>query len=159
MIRVPLVRLIDPEGEQLGIVPVEEAMAKAAGASMDLVEVAPNSDPPVCRIMDYGKYKYQQAKKSQEAKRRQQQTQVKEIKMRPKIADHDFQTKMKKVFYFLEEKNRVKITVQFRGREIAYSDSGRALLARVAEDVAELAQVEGTPKLEGRFMTMILAPR
>ncbi len=159
LIRVPLVRLIDSAGEQLGIVSIEDALRKAADASMDLVEVAPNSDPPVCRIMDYGKYKYQQAKKAQEAKKKQSQTQVKEIKMRPKIADHDFSFKMKKVLTFLQDKDRVKVTVQFRGREIAYSESGRELLRRVAKEAQELGQVEGTPKLEGRFMIMILAPK
>jgi translation initiation factor IF-3 len=159
LIRVPLVRLIDSAGEQLGIVSIEDALNKAAEAGMDLVEVAPNSDPPVCRIMDYGKYKYQQAKKAQEAKKKQSQTQVKEIKMRPKIADHDFSFKMKKILSFLEDKDRVKVTVQFRGREIAYADSGRELLRRVAEEVQEVGQVEGTPKLEGRFMIMILAPK
>lgn len=159
LIRVPLVRLIDSAGEQLGIVSIEDALRKAAEATMDLVEVAPNSDPPVCRIMDYGKYKYQQAKKAQEAKKKQSQTQVKEIKMRPKIADHDFSFKMKKVLTFLADKDRVKVTVQFRGREIAYAESGRALLRRVAEEAQEIGQVEGTPKLEGRFMIMILAPK
>ena len=159
LIRVPLVRLIDSAGEQLGIVSIEDALRKATEASMDLVEVAPNSDPPVCRIMDYGKYKYQQAKKAQEAKKKQSQTQVKEIKMRPKIADHDFSFKMKKVLSFLEDKDRVKVTVQFRGREIAYAESGRELLRRVAEEAQEVGQVEGTPKLEGRFMIMILAPK
>lgn len=159
LIRVPLVRLIDSAGEQLGIVSIEDALRKAADAGMDLVEVAPNSDPPVCRIMDYGKYKYQQAKKAQEAKKKQSQTQVKEIKMRPKIADHDFSFKMKKILSFLEDKDRVKVTVQFRGREIAYAESGRELLRRVAEEAQEVGQVEGTPKLEGRFMIMILAPK
>ena len=159
LIRVPLVRLIDSTGEQLGIVSIEDALRKAADAGMDLVEVAPNSDPPVCRIMDYGKYKYQQAKKAQEAKKKQSQTQVKEIKMRPKIADHDFSFKMKKILSFLEDKDRVKVTVQFRGREIAYAESGRELLRRVAEEAKEVGQVEGTPKLEGRFMIMILAPK
>jgi len=158
-IRAPLVRLVDAEGQQVGIVPIEQARRTAADAGMDLVEVAPNADPPVCRIMDYGKYKYQQAKKAQEAKRRQVQTQLKEIKMRPKIADHDFSFKMRKILDFLRDHNRVKVTVQFRGREIAYTDSGRQLLARVAQEAAELGQVEGTPKLEGRFMTMILAPK
>lgn len=158
-IRAPLVRLIDADGQQVGIVPIEEALRTAADAGMDLVEVAPNADPPVCRIMDYGKYKYQQAKKAQEAKRRQVQTQLKEIKMRPKIADHDFSFKMRKILDFLRDHNRVKVTVQFRGREITYTDSGRQLLARVAQEAAEVGQVEGTPKLEGRFMTMILAPK
>ena len=152
-------RLIDAEGQQLGIVTVEEALKVAAAASQDLVEVAPQAEPPVCRVMDYGKYKYQQAKKLQEGKRKQAQTQLKEIKFRPKIEDHDFAFKMRNVKRFLEEHNRVKITVQFRGREIAYTDAGRRLLERVAEDVAELANVDGNPSLEGRFMIMILAPK
>lgn len=154
-----MVRLIAEDGEQLGIVQIDEARRVATEAGLDLVEVAPNAEPPVCRVMDYGKYKYQQAKKAQEAKKKQSQTQLKEIKMRPKIEDHDFGVKMNKVLSFLEERNKVKVTVQFRGREIAYTDAGRRLLLRVAEEVGEVAQVEGTPKLEGRFMTMMLAPK
>lgn len=159
MIRVPLVRLIDAEGGQVGIVPIEEAQRNAADSGLDLVEVAPNAEPPVCRVMDYGKYKYQQAKKLQEAKKKQVQTQLKEIKMRPRIDDHDFNFKMKKVFKFLEERNRVKVTVQFRGREIAYTNLGRDLLQRVVEEVGDTAMVAGTPKMEGRFLTMVLAPK
>ena len=158
MVRAPFVRLIDGEGNQVGIVPNEEAQRIATEAALDLVEVAPSADPPVCRVMDYGKFKYQQAKKLQEAKKKQVQTQVKEIKFRPKIEDHDFNFKLKKVLKFLGERNRVKVTVQFRGREIAYSNLGRDLLKRVVEEVGEEGTVVGTPKLEGRFMTMVLAP-
>ena len=158
-IRAPLVRYIDSEGKQVGIVPLEQALKSAGDAGLDLVEVAPDADPPVCRAMDYGKFKYQQAKKAQEAKRKQSQTQVKEIKMRPKIADHDFSFKMRKILDFLGERNRVKVTVRFRGREIAFAEFGRDLLRRVAEEAAEAGTVEGTPKMEGRQMTMILAPK
>jgi translation initiation factor IF-3 len=159
LIRAPLVRLIDDEGGQVGIVTIEEALKVASEAGLDLVEVAPNADPPVCRVMDYGKYKYQQAKKLQEAKKKQVQVQLKEIKFRPKIADHDFNFKLAKILGFLEERNRVKVTVQFRGREIAYTEAGRRLLTRVVEEVGEAGIVVGTPKMEGRIMTMVLAPK
>jgi translation initiation factor IF-3 len=159
MIKSPMVRLISADGEQAGIVSIEDARRSAHDAGLDLVEVAPNADPPVCRVMDYGKYKYQQAKKAQEGKKKQAQTQVKEMKFRPKIADHDFNFKMRKVLTFLEERNRVKVSVQFRGREIAYKDAGRQLLDRVAQEAEELAVVVAMPKMEGRFMTMVLAPR
>ncbi len=159
MIRVPLVRLIGADAEQVGIVPIDQALRLAAEAGLDLVEVAPNGEPPVCRIMDYGKFKFQQAKKAQEAKKKQTQTQVKEVKLRPKIEAHDLSVKLRNVIRFLEERNRVKITVQFRGREIAYSEAGRKLLERVSAEVGELAVVEGTPKMEGRFLSMILAPK
>ncbi len=159
MIRVPLVRLIGADAEQVGIVPIDQALRLAAEAGLDLVEVAPNGEPPVCRIMDYGKFKFQQAKKAQEAKKKQTQTQVKEVKLRPKIEAHDLSVKMRNVIRFLEERNRVKITVQFRGREIAYAEAGRKLLERVTAEVGELAVVEGTPKMEGRFLSMILAPK
>ena len=158
LVKSPFVRLIDGEGNQVGVVPINEAQRIAAEAALDLVEVAPNADPPVCRVMDYGKFKYQQAKKQQEAKKKQVQTQIKEIKLRPKIEDHDFSFKMKKVLKFLGERNRVKVTVQFRGREIAYANLGRDLLSRVVQEVGEEGTVVGTPKLEGRFLTMVLAP-
>ena len=154
-----MVRLIGADGSQLGIVPVDEARRTALEASMDLVEVAPNADPPVCRVMDYGKFKYQQAKKAQEAKKKQVQTQLKEIKFRPKIADHDFNFKVRKIQAFLEERNRVKVTVQFRGREIAYTEQGRELLHRVVEILGDEATVVSMPKQEGRFMTMVVAPK
>jgi translation initiation factor IF-3 len=159
LIRVPLVRLVDAEGEQVGIVAIDQALQLAAEAGLDLVEVAPNAEPPVCRIMDYGKYKFQQAKKAQEAKKKQTQTQVKEIKMRPKIEDHDFGFKLRNIIKFLEEHDRVKVTVQFRGREIAYADAGRRLLERVIQEVGELGTVEGSPKMEGRFLSVFIAPK
>lgn len=153
------VRLIDAEGEQVGIIPTDQAMEMAASAGLDLVEVASVADPPVCRIMDYGKFKYQQAKKAHEAKKKQVQVLLKEVKLRPKIEEHDFSFKLKNIIRFLEERNRVKVTVQFRGREIAYADAGRKLLERVIEEVGEYGTVEGSPKLEGRFMLMVLAPK
>ena len=159
LIRVPLVRLVGADGEQVGIVPIEQALRQAAEAGLDLVEVAASADPPVCRIMDYGKFKFQQAKKAQEAKKKQTQTQVKEIKLRPKIEAHDLAVKMRNVLRFLEEHNRVKVTVQFRGREIAYAEAGRRLLERVTVEVGDLAVVEGTPKMEGRFLSIFLAPK
>jgi translation initiation factor IF-3 len=158
-INAPSVRLIGADGEQIGIVSVTQAMDLAAQASLDLVEVASQATPPVCRIMDYAKFKYQQAKKAQEARKKQTHTLIKEVKLRPKIEEHDFAFKMKNIVRFLQERNRVKVTVQFRGREIAYADSGRKLLERVADEVAELGAVEGAPKLEGRFMLMVLAPK
>lgn len=154
-----MVRLVDAEGGQVGIVPIEQALSLAAEAGLDLVEVAANADPPVCRIMDYGKYKFQQAKKAQEAKKKQAQTQVKEIKLRPKIEDHDFGFKMRNALRFLEEHNRVKVTVQFRGREIAHTEAGRKLLDRVVAEAAEVGVVDGTPKMEGRFLSVFIAPK
>lgn len=158
-IRVPIVRLVDAEGGQVGMVPIEQALSLAAESGLDLVEVAANADPPVCRIMDYGKYKFMQAKKTQEAKKKQAQTQVKEIKLRPKIENHDFGFKMRNVLRFLEEHCRVKVTVQFRGREIAYTDAGRKLLDRVVAEAAEVGVVDGTPKMEGRFLSIFIAPK
>lgn len=154
-----MVRLIGDGGEQLGIVPIEEARQLAADAAMDLVEVAANADPPVVRVMDYGKYKYQQSKKAQEGKKKQAQTQVKEIKFRPKIEDHDFGFKLRKILDFLGERNRVKVTVRFRGREIAYMDAGFKLLDRVAEEIGEAGQVDRPAVKEGRTLTMYLAPK
>jgi translation initiation factor IF-3 len=153
------VRLIDALGQQVGIVPIDQAREMAAAANLDLVEVAAGADPPVCRIMDYGKFKYQQAKKAHEVKRRQTQIALKEVKLRPKIEEHDFTFKLKNILRFLEERNRVKVTVQFRGREIAYAESGRKLLERVIDEVNEAAIIEGAPKMEGRLMMMLLAPK
>ncbi|MCB2185874.1 MAG: translation initiation factor IF-3 [Deltaproteobacteria bacterium] len=158
-IRVPLVRLVNDEGEQVGIVSIDEALRVAGEAGLDLVEVAPGAEPPVCRVMDYGKFKYEQAKKAQEAKRKQSLTQLKEVKLRPKIEDHDLDTKMRNARRFLEERDRVKVTVQFRGREIAYTELGVRLLERVAKVLEDIAMVEGSPKLEGRLMHMILMPK
>jgi translation initiation factor IF-3 len=158
-IRSPVIRLVDAEGEQVGVVTLEQALANAVEAGLDLVEVAPNADPPVCRVMDYGKYKYQLAKKAQEAKKRQSFTQVKEIKMRPKIEDHDFGFKLRNAKKFLGERNRVKVTVQFRGREIAYTNLGAELLQRVIAELAEVGQPDGPPSMEGRFMHVFISPK
>ena len=153
------VRLIDAAGEQVGITPIDQALDMATQAGLDLVEVAAQADPPVCRIMDYGKFKYQQTKKAHEAKRKQAQVLLKEVKLRPNIGEHDFNFKLENITRFLQERNRVKVTVQFRGREIAYAESGRKLLERVASEVSEVGTVEGVPKMEGRFMLMVLAPK
>jgi translation initiation factor IF-3 len=158
-IRTSQVRLIGVDGSQLGIVSLAEALARAGEEKLDLVEVAPKATPPVCRIMDYGKYKYQQSKKSQEAKKRQSLTQVKEVKIRPKTEEHDYQFKLRHIKRFLSEKNKAKVTIMFRGREITYSDLGLKMLERIVTETEDLALVEQQPKLEGRNMVMVLAPR
>jgi translation initiation factor IF-3 len=143
----------------LGIVPLEEALARAEAEKLDLVEVAPKASPPVCRIMDYGKYKYMQAKKLQEAKKKQTTIQIKEVKIRPKTEEHDYQFKLRHIKRFLSEKNKAKVTIMFRGREIAHSELGLKVLERIMADIEEEGIVEQAPKLEGRNMIMILAPR
>ena len=143
----------------MGIVPLEEALARAAEEKLDLVEVAPKASPPVCRIMDYGKYKYMQAKKLQEAKKKQTTIQIKEVKIRPKTEEHDYQFKLRHIKRFLSEKNKAKVTIMFRGREIAHSELGMKVLERIIADIEEEGIVEQAPKLEGRNMIMILAPR
>jgi len=158
-IRAPQIRLIGEDGTQLGIVPLEEALARAAEEKLDLVEVAPKASPPVCKIMDYGKYKYLQAKKSQEAKKKQTTIQVKEVKIRPKTEEHDYQFKLRHIKRFLSEKNKAKVTIMFRGREIAHAELGMKVLERIIADIEEEGIVEQSPKLEGRNMIMILAPR
>jgi translation initiation factor IF-3 len=158
-VRAPEVRLIGPDGEQIGIMPIREALAQAAEAHLDLVEVAPQANPPVCRIMDYGKFKYQQSKKQQEARRRQTTIQVKEIKVRPKIEEHDMSFKLKNSRRFLSEGDKVKISVIFRGREIAHTDRGLKILAQMAETLADVGTVEQAPRLEGRSMSMIVSPK
>ena len=158
-IRAPEVRLIGPDGEQIGIMPIREALAQAAEAHLDLVEVAPQANPPVCRIMDYGKFKYQQSKKQQEARRRQTTIQIKEIKVRPKIEEHDMGFKLKNSRRFLSEGDKVKISVIFRGREIAHTDRGLKILAQMAEALVDVGTVEQTPRLEGRSMSMIVSPK
>jgi len=158
-IKAPEVRLIAPDGSQVGIVSLKEALEYAAAAHLDLVEVAPQATPPVCRVMDYGKYKYQQAKKLQEARRRATTIQVKEIKIRPKIEEHDMAFKLKSVRRFLADRDKAKITMIFRGREMAHQDRGYAILQRIAEDLADVAVVEQPPKQEGRTLSMILAPK
>jgi translation initiation factor IF-3 len=158
-IRVPRVQLIDEEGKNRGIVPIGEALAAAEEAGLDLVEIAPNADPPVCKILDLGKLKYQTQKKAAEARKNQKTIEIKEIKMRPNIDTHDYQVKMKAVRRFFEEGDKVKLTLRFRGREMAHLELGMELLNRVREELSEIAKVEAEPKLEGRQMMMVLAPR
>ena len=158
-IRVPEVRLIGADGQQVGVMPTKEALAQAAEAHLDLVEVAPQASPPVCRIMDYGKFKYQQSKKQQEARRKATTIQVKEIKVRPKIEEHDMGFKLKNTRRFLSDGDKVKISVIFRGREIAHTDRGFRILAQMAEALADVGNVEQNPKLEGRNLSMIVSPK
>jgi len=151
--------LIQADGEQVGIVPIDEALDVAKKAGLDLVEVAPNADPPVCRIMDYGKFKYQASKKGQETKKKSRTIQLKEVRMRPRTEEHDLGFKLKNIRKFLEKRDRVKVTVLFRGREMAYMDQGIALLKRVAEEVEEIGTVEQAPTREGWRLTMVLVPK
>src|SRR5436305_2065364 len=157
-IRVPEVRLIGPGGEQVGIVRVEDALRVALEADLDLVEVAPDARPPVCKIMDYGKFKYETAQKAREARKNQVQTVIKEQKLRPKIDDHDYETKKRNVVRFLEAGSKVKVTIMFRGREQSRPELGFRLLQRLGADVADLGFVETSAKQDGRNMTMVLAP-
>lgn len=158
-IKAPEVRVIDSDGKQVGILPLKEAMKIAEEQGLDLVAVSPNSNPPVCRIMNYGKYKYQQNKRLQEARKHQTVIQVKEVKIRPRTEDHDFQFKLRHVKRFLGEGNKVKISMLFRGREIAHPEFGKDLLNRFIEEVKDLAVVEQAPRLEGRNMVMILSTK
>jgi translation initiation factor IF-3 len=157
-IRVREVRLIGDDGNQVGVIPTEEALTYARERDLDLVEVAPESKPPVCRVLDYSKYKYEQEQKAKQAKRHQKQVNVREIKLRPKIADNDYETKKNHVVRFLNGDDRVKVTIMFRGREQTHPERGEALLLRLAEDVAELGTVEQRPIQDGRNMTMLLSP-
>jgi len=157
-IRAREVRVVDDEGGQLGILSLYDALAAAEERGLDLVEVSPNAVPPVCRIMDYGKYKYQQSKRAAEAKKKTAKVELKEVKMRPKTEDHDFQFKVKNALRFLEEGNKVKFTVMFRGREVTHPEFGRRLLEKVLEDIKDVGQVESHPSMAGRFMTMVVAP-
>ncbi|HET6360962.1 MAG TPA: translation initiation factor IF-3 [Gemmatimonadota bacterium] len=157
-IRLSPVRLIDTDGAQLGVVPVDQAMTAAREKGLDLVEVAPNARPPVCRIMDYGRYKYEQAKAEREARRKQHVTQMKEIKMRPNIEEHDFEFKTRHIKRFLSERDKVKVTIMFRGREMAHTENGKEVLDDVVEEIGDLAVVEQQARLEGRNMFLILAP-
>jgi len=143
----------------LGVLAIKKALELAVQEELDLVEVAPNADPPVCKIMDYGKFKYQQNKRSQEAKKKQTVIQVKEVKIRPKTDEHDLQVKVRNIKRFLEEKDKAKVTILFRGREIAYADQGTKVLDRIREELKDIAVVEQLPKMEGRNMVMILAPK
>jgi translation initiation factor IF-3 len=158
-IRAKEVRVIDPDGEQIGIIPIQEALAAADEAGLDLVEVSPNAKPPVCKIMDYGRYRYEQTKKKQEAKKKQSTFQLKEIKVRPKTGEHDLQVKIGHIKKFIGNKDKVKVSVIFRGREITLSELGRAVLQRVIEETEEVAMVEQDPKFEGRMLVMVLSPK
>jgi translation initiation factor IF-3 len=158
-IRVPRVLLIDETGEKQGIMPTEAALEAAEQAGLDLVEVSPNADPPVCKIVDYGKLKYQDQKKKAEAKKKQKTVEIKEIKMRPNIDIHDYQVKTKAMHRFFEAGDKVKVTLRFRGREMAHQNRGMDIMNRVKEDFDEVAKVEFEPKLEGRLMVMVMAPR
>ncbi len=158
-IRAPMVRVIDEEGQQLGVLPVDEAVEAAEDRDLDLVEVSPNADPPVCKIMDLGRYKYTQQKKAQEAKKRQRVVEVKEVKLRIKIEEHDYVIKRRHAKRFLDDGNKAKVTIMFRGREVTHPELGRKLLERMANDLQELGAVEQFPNLEGRNMTMVLVPK
>ena len=157
-IRIPEVRLIDENGEQVGVVPIEEALARAREHDLDLVEIAPTAKPPVCRILDYSKYKYEQEQRRKAARRHQQQVTVREMKLRPKIATHDYETKKGHILRFLRQNDKVKVTIMFRGREQAHPERGEALLRKLAAELGELSSIEQQPNQEGRNMTMLLAP-
>ena len=158
-IRSATVRCINAEGEQLGVLSIDEALEKAAQAGLDLVELQPNAEPPVCKILDYGKFKYQAQKRANEARKKQKVIEVKEIKLRPNIDDHDYQVKMRAVNKFLAAGDKVKVTLRFRGREMAHVELGAQLLERVRTEIDEVAKVEAMPKMEGRQMIMVIAPR
>ena len=154
----PQVRLIDAEGENVGIVSTDEALRIASEAELDLVEISPNAEPPVCRVMDYGKYKFEQNKKAQQAKKKQKQIQVKEIKFRPGTEEGDYQVKLRKLIEFLQGGDKTKITIRYRGREMQHQQLGAQLLNRIEEDLSDYGDVEQRPKMEGRQLIMVLAP-
>ncbi|NPA24436.1 MAG: translation initiation factor IF-3 [Deltaproteobacteria bacterium] len=157
-IRIPRVRLIGDDGEQIGVIDTQEALAYAEERGLDLVEVSPHATPPVCKVMDYGKFKYQQSKRASEARKKQTVIQVKEIKMRPRTDVHDLDVKIRNIIRFLEAGDKVKVTIRFRGREMAYTDQGHELLLKVAERVKEYGVVEQHAKREGRQLMMVLGP-
>ena len=158
-IRARQVRVIGPEGSQIGVIPIEQALATAAEFGLDLVEVSPNVDPPVCKIMDYGRYRYEQTKKKHEAKKKQASFKLKEIKVRPKTGEHDLGVKIGRIKEFITKKDKVKVTVMFRGREIALSRMGMDLLEKIGAAVQDIATVEQTPKFDNRTLFIILAPK
>jgi translation initiation factor IF-3 len=153
-----MVRVVGDE-KQLGILPLEEALAQATRAGLDLVEVAPNADPPVCRMMDYGKFRYRQTKKLHSAKKSQTVTQVKEIRLRPKTEEHDLQVKVKHIKKFLDQRDKVKVTMMFRGRELSFAERGQKIMDAIKETLADSCIVDQSPKLEGRNMVMVLSPK
>ena len=158
-IRAREVRLIDENGQNVGVVSRADAIERAVAAGLDLVEVSPDAEPPVCKILDFGKYKYQEQKKAAEARKNQKIVEIKEIKMRPSIDDHDYDVKIRSIKRFFEEGDKVKVTLRFRGREMAHQELGYQLLQRVKAELQELSKVEAEPRLEGRQMVMVLAPR
>ncbi len=158
-IRAKEVRLIGADGTQLGITPLEEALKTAEAEGLDLVEISPTAQPPVCRVMDYGKFKYEQSKKIQLAKKKQVVIQVKEVKFRPKTDEHDYQFKLRHIRRFLEDKDKVKVSVRFRGREIAFSGQAVNILNRIRAEIEDIGKIEYEPKMEGRDMVMIVAPK
>ena len=151
--------MISPEGEQLGIMSIRDALRSAQERELDLVEVAPNARPPVCRIMDYGKYKYEQTKRQKEARKKQKVIAIKEVRMSPKIEEHDFQVKVKNAERFLKDGNKVKVSVRFRGREVVHSDLAKEMLLQMAKDIEHIAKIDRQPAIEGRQMIMILSPK
>ncbi|MEQ9609030.1 MAG: translation initiation factor IF-3 [Kiloniellaceae bacterium] len=159
MITSPQVRLVDENGEQVGVVSTADALRRATDAGLDLMEVSPNADPPVCKILDYGRFRYEAQKKKNEARKKQKVIEVKEIKMRPNIDTHDYEVKMRAIHRFIEEGDKVKVTMRFRGREMVHQELGKQVLDRVRDEMEEKAKVEQFPKLEGRQMTMVMAPR
>ena len=159
MITSDKVRVIDEEGENLGVMYTREAIEQAAGVGLDLVEVSPNADPPVCKFLDVGKFRYEAQKKANLARKTQKTQEIKEIKMRPNIDDHDYDVKMRNVHRFIEDGDKVKVTLRFRGRELSHQQLGMDLLRRVQEDIAEVAKVEAYPRMEGRQMLMVLSPK
>jgi translation initiation factor IF-3 len=153
------VRLVDEKGQMVGVVGRNEALTMAVKAGLDLVEIAPNADPPVCKILDFGKYKYEEQKKKNEARKKQKIIEVKEIKLRPSIDDHDYEVKRRSMIKFIEEGDKVKVTMRFRGRELAHQELGMDVLIRVRDDLDEIAKVEQMPRMEGRQMTMVMSPK
>ena len=158
-IHVPSVRLVGEDGEMLGVVTIAQALAKAEAAGLDLVEVSPSADPPVCKILDYGKFKYEEQKKKNEARKKQKIIEVKEIKLRPGIDEHDYDVKMRSMLKFIEEGDKVKVTMRFRGREMVHQELGMKVLDKVRAELDAVAKVESHPRLEGRQMVMVVAPK
>jgi translation initiation factor IF-3 len=158
-IRVPQVRLIDQDGEMLGVMSARDALMRAFEAGLDLLEISPNAVPPVCKILDYGKYKYEQQKKANEARKKQKTVEIKEVKVRPNIDDHDYDVKMRAMKSFIEEGDKVKVTLRFRGREMAHQDLGIKVLERIRQELGETIKIEQMPRLENRQMIMVLAPK
>ena len=158
-IRVPQVRLIDQDGEMMGVMGARDAMLRAYAVGLDLVEISPNADPPVCKILDYGKFKYEQQKKRNEAKKKQKVIEIKEIKVRPNIDENDYQVKMRAMKSFIEEGDKVKVTLRFRGREMAHQDIGVRVLERIRAEMDTTSKVEQMPRMENRQMVMVLSPR